>query len=107
MTWPWESRAQEIQALSHALTDALGQITKLTELVATMREKGFDPVPPSVVTPVDPPLPAPVIRALGEVSEPRSRERRQLEQTTRELMAAGFDEQEIAKMIRTGQEVEL
>ena len=107
MTWPWESRAQEIQALSHALTDALGQITKLTELVATMRERGFDPVPPTVVTPSDPPLSGVVVKALGERSEPRSRERRQLEQTTRELMAAGFDEQEIASMIRKGQEVEL
>jgi hypothetical protein len=82
-------------------TALVGQVVEFKRL-----DYGPEPVRPAPMKDPVVPIPADVARAVATVSEPNTRERRQIETRVRDLLVAGYQSDEVARMVEAGEEVE-
>ena len=130
--WPWVSREQvedayervrsaesaldiavagaEHERARHA-TDLAAERERYERLVRdtlAFKREGFDTQPAPLPMPKTPltPIPVKVADAIARVSEPDSRERRQIETRVRDLLGSGIEPLEVASMVLAGEQVE-
>lgn len=81
---------------------------RLVRDTLTFKREGFDTMLPTPAPPRTPvvPIPVSVGEAIARVSEPDTRERRQIEGRVRDLLAGGVDQLEVRNMVLAGEQVD-
>lgn len=121
MRWPLVSRAAHDYATGSAgrwhqvATDLRVELNRererydgLVKEIIALRREGYEPpvvVPVPQVKPVQL-IPPVVAQAIVRVSDPNSRERRDVETRVRDLLAAGVDAGEVAALVLHGEQVD-
>ena len=81
---------------------------RLVRDTLAFKREGFDTQPAPLPMPKTPltPIPVKVAEAIARVSEPDSRERRQIETRVRDLLDSGVDGLEVSSMVLAGEQVD-